>query len=331
MKIHYLSYGKYITGGFLHEKFYAESLLALLQSKQIDAELIEFRTPTFFENVFEHFRMNWNAFWQASAPINILVSRYALAALVRSLFSSHKFIVVMHYEDNKDGNSWLFQLYFNTFYFLLNLTKPRNLAILTVAPFWKDYFKHKCPRISILYFPNLINPEPIKSIVQAKVEKLIHLGQWSWKNDQQIFVLAKQLKQQGYTCYFSTNRSEEAGDFDNYSIISEGYESYIKRMSSASYTIAFTSINEGWNRVAHESILCGTPVIGFFKGGLGDLLKESNSFIVKNVSEAVHIILNQQQPNINPNFTERYSIGNFSSFIKDSEVFLWNESVKSSQ
>ena len=322
MKIHYLSYGKYITGGFLHEKFYAESLLNLIKKRQQDVELIQIRPESYFEGPVEHLKMLIKAYQQATGDINILVSRYALPALFKALFTKNKYILVMHYEDHRDGNSVVFRWYFKLFYLLLNLFKPKNFSILTVAPFWRTYFQKKCPATAILYFPNLFDVEILQSYKQNKNAKLIHLGQWSWKNDKQIFQLAEMLYDHGYSCYFSSNKAQEAGVFKYYSIVSESYEAYLTRMSSAMYTIAFTAINEGWNRVAHESIIVGTPVIGFHKGGLADLLIDSNSIIVNDAENALKLILMNEKSTLNDSFINKYSIQNISSFLNESEIFL---------
>ena len=51
------------------------------------------------------------------------------------------------------------------------------------------------------------------------------------------------------------------------------YEKYIQLLYVSDVTVILSKLNEGWNRVAHESVLCGTPVIGNGVGGLGELLK----------------------------------------------------------
>ena len=43
--------------------------------------------------------------------------------------------------------------------------------------------------------------------------------------------------------------------------------------------------NEGWCRSAHESMICGTPVIGSGKGGMSELLKGGKQIICKNFSK----------------------------------------------
>ncbi len=322
MKFNYLSHGKYVTGGFLYEKFYAESLLVFLRSLGRNVEFKQIRKHKFYDNWFAHLELLFVGLIQTNAQLNLLVSRFAIPALLKSFFTNNKFIVVFHYEDPKDNSSIILKSYYELFFVLLNLLKPKNLAILIVAPFWETYFKNKLNGVQIIYFPNLFNLSEYNSIKPNKKTNQIHLGQWSWKNDSMIFELAEQLFKLGYNCYFSTNNPNEAGSFYTYEIIAENRESYLKRMAESAYTIAFTSINEGWNRLAHESILLGTNVIGFNKGGLGDLLIESNSFIVENSDQALEIILAKKSSVTPVSFINRYADTNASQFLESSVLFV---------
>ncbi|MFY8107784.1 MAG: glycosyltransferase [Bacteroidia bacterium] len=324
MKFNYLSHGKYITGGFLHEKFYAESLLAFLRSLGYKIEFKQIREHKFFDNWFAHLQLLFFGLKHSNADINLLVSRFALPALIKAIFSNNKYILVFHYEDERDNSSIVLKYYFKLFFVLLNLIKTRNFAILVVAPFWETYFRNKVNDCHVIYFPNLFNLKEYNSIKVAKKVKQIHLGQWSWKNDYKVFELANRLTELGYNCYFSTNNTSETGRFNTYEIIAENRESYLKRMAESTYTIAFTSINEGWNRVAHESILLGTNVIGFNLGGLGDLLKESNSFIVDDVDQALDIIISEKTVVPPDLFINKYSDLNAGKFLDSSIQFVRN-------
>ncbi|MDI1232945.1 MAG: hypothetical protein PSX81_01545, partial [bacterium] len=75
-------------------------------------------------------------------------------------------------------------------------------------------------------------------------------------------------------------------------------------------------VNEGWNRTAHESLLVNTPVIGFKRGGLGDLLKQSNSVIVNSVEEAYNCIEGDVWVLPDEKFLEKYSIKNTTEYLK---------------
>lgn len=322
MKINYLSHGKFITGGFLHEKFYAESLHAFLNDKGIKSDLKIIREERFFESHLSHFKLLFSGFLKADADVNILVSRYSLPAFLKSVFNKKKYILVFHYEDEKDGKSFFLRLYFKLTFALINLVSNKNIAILTVAPYWQSYFKRKLPNTEVLYFPNFISSDELKKVKSVRSKMLIHLGQFSWKNHNDVFLLAATLKLKGFHCYFSTNNLSESGSFENYDVYADSRDGYLKRMASASYTIAFVSISEGWNRVAHESIILGTPVIGFDKGGLGDLLKESNSFLVDNIHEAIDIIISGKVHRPNINFALKYESQNAFLYLNDSIRFI---------
>ena len=248
-----------------------------------------------------------------------------MPAFFKSFFNKKKYILVFHYEDENDGKSVFLKLYFKFAFTLIKFFANKNLAILTVAPYWQSYFKKKLPKAEILYFPNFISSSELNSIRVEKNKKLIHLGQFSWKNHKDVFLLANELKQKGFHCYFSTNNEEESGSFENYDIISEPRHDYLNRMASAVYTIAFTSINEGWNRVAHESIVLGTTVIGFDKGGLGDLLKESNSHLVNTIDQALEIILSEKVIENNTSFYSKYDSENAFLFLPKSAKFILDD------
>ena len=66
-------------------------------------------------------------------------------------------------------------------------------------------------------------------------------------------------------------------------------------MAESEYTLALTRVNEGWNRIAHESLLVNTPVIGYVRGGLGNLLYGSGAITVHNAGEAFDAIVKKEK------------------------------------
>ena len=57
------------------------------------------------------------------------------------------------------------------------------------------------------------------------------------------------------------------------------YSEYKLLLASSDVVLAMSEFNEGWNRVAHEASLCGTPVIGSGRGGMKELLEMANQTI----------------------------------------------------
>ena len=201
---------------------------------------------------------------------------------------------------------------------------PENkVAIIVVAPFWLHFFKTKTGKNSVFLFPNFFEKLVYDNFNKSEKVNQIHLGQYSFKNDAQLNELAKKLHYAGYHCYFSTNNKQEAMQLAYHEIcFFESFEAYLLQMAQSKYTLALTSINEGWNRVAHESLLLGTQVIGYKKGGLGDLLTGANAIIVNTIDEAYSNIINNKHQEINREFLSNFQKSDSNKRILEIIKFL---------
>ncbi len=307
MIIKYISHGKHVTGGYLHEKFLFESLTEYYKSNKIECNPVETRKWEFFEGFRAHLNLLFWAFKEANADINITVSRLALPVIVRNFFSNKKTLVVLHNYDPDDGKNYSLKIYYYLLFALLKFVSKNRVAIISVAHYWENYFKIKKGISSVFLFPNFFNAEAYLKYKSVQKNKSIYLGQYSNKNDKNIFELAKQLHELNYSCYFSTNDKSRVKVEPYYTIeFFEKFEDYLNKMAVCRYTLALTEINEGWNRVAHESLLVGTPVIGYERGGLGELLRGSHSLIAQNISEVYDLIKNETNMPINKDFLMQF-------------------------
>ena len=308
-KIKYISYGKYETGGYRHEYFLANKMKEFLRKKHQSIVLEIVRNPTFYTNLIGYVKLLFLGL-KANADYNIVVSRIALLALCRNLFSNKKVFIILHNFDEHDGKSIWLALYYKILFFALRNQLFKNTSIITVSKHWVHFFKQITnQKITFYLFPNFFESEKYNQVSQLTVKKhQIHLGQWSFKNHEDIFEIAKQLTKKGYYCYFSTNFRDFEKTTPYFDVkYFESFNDYLVEMASSKFTIAFTKINEGWNRVAHESILVNTPVIAYAKAGLLDLVNESNSFSVKNIEETLEIIENKNVQ-ANPNLLAHYDV-----------------------
>jgi len=57
------------------------------------------------------------------------------------------------------------------------------------------------------------------------------------------------------------------------------YRDYLKLLASCDLVITMSLFDEGWCRTAHEAMLCGTPVVGSGRGGMGELLTKGGQRI----------------------------------------------------
>ena len=315
--IKYLSYGKYKTGGFRHEDFLTNSLSNYIsKSETIEAKKI--RPTKFFKNFLAHIELLWFGFKQSNADYTIVVGRLALSAILRNLFSANKIIVVLHNYDDEDRKKFALKLYFEILFGLLRTFHFKNLTLICVAKYWQHYFTNKLgTKNRIEVFPNFFDVEYYKKFKSINKEKRIHLGQWNSKNHPDVFIVAKKLCAEGYECYFSTNDKDAICEEIYFTIRYENFEEYLSQMASCQYTLALSGINEGWNRIAHESILVGTTVIGYSNAGLGELLEESNSLIANSSIKVLELIEAQKHPEIPNQFFENYD-------VKMAEIYMEN-------
>lgn len=313
--IKYISYGKYETGGYKHELFFAEQLQQFLNQKGEHISLEIDRKNRFYTNLFAYLKLFLLGL-TAHANYNIVVARVALFAVLRNAFNQNKVYIVLHYFDKNDGKSFWLNLYYDALFFVLKNTKNDNISIVTVAPFWVKYFKEKIKHnINVFHFPNFFDGEFYSDFIAVNKKKQIHLGQWSFKNHADVFEIAKQLTEQGYYCYFSTNFKDFASKTSTYEVVYfDKFENYLSQMALSEFTLALTGINEGWNRVAHESILVGTPVIAYAKAGLLDLVNESKSIAANNMEEVLQAIENKNvQANLH--LLAHYDIKNAADYL----------------
>lgn len=286
MRIKYLSFGKIKTGGYRHESILFQSLSAYF-SELGQVEAIPVRKERYFENIFAYFTLLSWSYKQADGDINIVTVRSALPAILRNRFNKKEVWTVIHNFDPNDGKSKWMTWYYKWLFKVLIKKNDRRFKVITVSSYWNTYFKNTIGLPHTFIFPNLFDLQYYQAIATDKKNPWIHLGQLSSKNDPEIFRLAEELVKDGYYCYFSTMDEHDVRHNGNFEIIKfESFRDYLEQMARCCCTLALTEVNEGWNRVAHESLLVGTPVIGYDRGGLGDLLRESNSIIVKNIDEA---------------------------------------------
>ena len=317
ISIKYLSHGLHKTGGYRYEHFLFDEICKHYQKENYQVKALTFRKEKFYKSFFQHLYLFFWANLIACADVNIVVSRLAMPAILRNLFTHRKVLIVWHNYDQNEAKSFALKCYYRCLFWMLRNFRLKNVQIITGAHFWVDFFSKKINhKNQVSYFPNLFDTQFYHAFQTKQKRNQIHLGQWHSKNNPAIFQLADKLSQQGYTCYFSSLDASQAKQEQYYTIKHfESFESYLQCMGESEYTIAFTQLNEGWNRLAHESILVGTNVIGYCKAGLGELLQLSNSFIVNSIDEALDIIIKKQHNQVPDDFIKSFDKGNCEVYL----------------
>ena len=316
MRIHYLSYGIVETGGYRHEKCLFDALCGYKsRNTEVKGQLI--RRERLFETLFGYIDLMLWSFFKSNADINIVTARTGLSAILRNWFTKNEVWIVLHNFDPSDQKSNLLTKYYQWLFKLISSANNKRFKVIAVAPYWVDYFKNKKGINQTYLFPNFFDVKAYEKYRKKEKERTVFLGQYSTKNDPLITALAKSLSEKNYHCYFATLDISEVKSYNgSYEIVYfPTHAFFLESMSKATCTLALSGVKEGWNRIAHESLLVNTPVVGFKRGGLGDLLKESNSVIVNSIEEAYNCIEGGVWVLPDQDFFERYDLSNTSNYL----------------
>lgn len=204
---------------------------------------------------------------------------YTIRALETSFFlpSSAKNIVVAHHYDISYSNIFSKIMQYMAFRSLL-FQKKRVDTLIVVSAYWKAFFSHYgFKKIKIIY--NSFNIEAynrtkreiddFKKKYNLLDKKIIYIGNPQRKKGcDEVYEI---LKDEEY--YLITSGTKE---FDLGTIhLNLDHYSYITLLASSDLVVLNSKFKEGWNRVAHEALLCKTPVIGSGRGGMGELLEKA--------------------------------------------------------
>ena len=286
--IQYISHGARETGGYAHEKFLAASLSETICGSADTFREIRFRSN--FKGPFRWFLLALKAFFAADRQaIVVTVARLAWPIRLKQVFGKGKIVLVLHNYDSKDGKPRLYYRLLNAF-MKYTAKNPQKACVVVVARYWQDFLKDRFGVAPIL-FPNFFDAKTLQVIAHSarKNPKLIHFGMYSDKiYFKKYLILFHLLKEHGFVCYFSFAEPVFSPDLPVSTFQDHG--EYLKQVAGSVATVILNKTNEGWNRVAHESVLLGTPVIASAGGGLEELVRLSGGIISDSPKEIVGLI-----------------------------------------
>ena len=212
--------------------------------------------------------------------------------------SSGKTIGMIHHIDlslKKKSLKW--KLYFDRFE--KNVTKLD--LVVTVSNFWKKYLESiGCSAVKIIY--NSFNVDAFSfttkeinnfsskyRILQNK--PLVYIGNSDIRKG--VVEVYHALKDEGYTLVMTGPQNK------NLQIpviwLNLKYRDYLRLLYLCDVVITMSTVLEGWNRTAHEAMLCQTPVIGSGSGGMEELLRGGKQIISKEPTQLPELVQNAIQ------------------------------------
>lgn len=175
---------------------------------------------------------------------------------------------------------------------LLETTFYRNLkqadAIVTVSRYWQNHFLERgYPRVDLIH--NAFDSdqfhfeaeevEAFKEQFHLAGKPIVYLG-----NCQRIkgVVEAYEIVKDLDVHLVTSGRREVKLPALNLDL---NYREYLLLLKSSSVVVVMSRFKEGWNRTAHEAMLCKTPVVGSGLGGMRELLEGGGQIICEDVRD----------------------------------------------
>ena len=197
---------------------------------------------------------------------------------------SKKILIFHHYFNEENKYPFLRR-------FLQNKLLP-NLklfdAVIVVSNYWKKFLAGYMDEKKIHVIYNSFDIEKINSI-RNNFDKAAFRKKYNIPTDKIIVYAGNALKVKGYkkvldqldaNRYFVITSGSKDKDAEiNHLHLTLDYTGYIQMLCAVDITVILTMFQEGWNRIAHESLLCRTRVIGCNVAGFGELLQNSKQII----------------------------------------------------
>jgi glycosyltransferase involved in cell wall biosynthesis len=161
-------------------------------------------------------------------------------------------------------------------------------AIITISKYWQNHFLERgYPKVYLIY--NAFDMDQFhfegeeigefKRKFQLEGKPILYLG-----NCQRIkgVVEAYEHLKDLEVHFVTSGRREVNIPTLNLNLT---YKGYLLLLKSSSVVITMSKFREGWNRTAHEAMLCKTPVVGSGLGGMRELLEGGGQIICEDYAD----------------------------------------------
>jgi glycosyltransferase involved in cell wall biosynthesis len=194
-----------------------------------------------------------------------------------------KNIVVIHHLDNSQRG-----LFLKPVYSLVERRVFRNLrkadAVVVVSGFWEAFLKNLGLR-NVVKIPNAFDPEKFR-FSDEEIERfrethrltrkpIVYIG--NCRKDKGVVETFRALD--GLEVHLVTSGTRDVRFPATHLDLS--YRDYLRLLKASSVVVLMSKYKEGWNRTAHEAMLCKTSVVGSDAGGMRELLESGGQIICR--------------------------------------------------
>lgn len=298
-----------IKGGKVYS-FQAAMALAMKYNVIIDENAIKHDNQTILKYFLKH---------RANTPKADVTVKEIYPVVVGAVNKKSKNVALIHHIDQVHGG----QSFGHKVFFMELFRKLLKMdLVITVSEFWKDYLEKKgCKNVKVIYNSFIPEDYMIQKEAVAEFRKKYSIP------DKPIVYIGNAHKQKGvYEAYHAlkdldvelimTGAENNASDL-SIRFLSLNREEYITLLHASAIIVLMSKLMEGWNRVAHEALLCNTPVVGSGMGGMGELLTKSKQVITTNdaIKENVVAVLKNRKKysNAGYDFVKQFDMNYFNS------------------
>jgi len=282
MKLAIINTARQNYGGNAYENMVAEVL-----SEEFDVKFIS--TGAKIKNKFKYLEapfVLWRIFKTSREKEFDVVIRNFMSSLFINKKPVKNVAVVFHID-----NSTQFAIIRIIWFFLekiifWNLKKCD--AVITEAKYWENYFKQK----------------GYKNIY--RIYNAFNLADFNFTAEE-IGLFKKKYDLTKKPIVYIGNCQKAKGVLESYNVLKNldvhlvtsgrvrvkvparnlelNYRDYLRLLKASSVVVAMSKFKEGWNRTAHEAMLCKTPVVGSGTGGMKELLEGGRQIICEDFSK----------------------------------------------
>lgn len=206
-----------------------------------------------------------------SKVTDIDILDYTSSTSILPRLNGKRIIIFHHFDENENNKPKKYNVLFKRF-----LKNAQNATVVVVSQYWKDFLhSHNLKDVKIIYnsfdanrYITTLDKKAFLSKYNLVDKPIIYIGKNSKPKSLKTFELLRQFKNE-YNIVTTGKKTEFEGPLN----LDLTFEDYINLIYFSSCTLLLTDFKEGWSRIAHESILCNTPVIGNGSGGMSELLK----------------------------------------------------------
>jgi glycosyltransferase involved in cell wall biosynthesis len=263
----------YLTGGNIYNRMEFDVL------KEKGFDIVERKAYTPYRGKgFTYVNALYTYLAKTSRAHEIDIMDYRAATWCSPRHRGRRVIIMFHFDLEETGKKKKHQFFFNRF-----LKNARDAKIVVIAQYWKNYLLSLgFDSIEVIYCA--FDIDKYKQYI-SKQDFLRKFG----LADKPIIYLGKNSKPKTLTAYQIVKPLEK-----DYLIVTTGpvkefngpvhldlnFNMYSSLLHFCTLTLLLPRFSEGWSRIAHESLICGTPVIGNGKGGMRELLEKTNQTVI---------------------------------------------------